>query len=253
MKRILVLAILFYWVWLVCCEKGIESTIVTAQVVKTLVLENNTATVILGKTRLGNVFLPQPNDTNFINIFPINVSPITNASVKINDTELTEKVSGVYFKPAIDLQHQQRYNLCIVTEKETIAGSCVLPDSFAITHPSTNDTLLFFFARVVWTKSDSAEHYIISVKPVDATNQAKGWDKNLIADSTSYVIPQETFMDTAGNFYPGEYLISLVAINGAWKKGSLDLFLNGGNLSGALGIFGAAVYAQPVIVNIKSP
>jgi len=43
----------------------------------------------------------------------------------------------------------------------------------------------------------------------------------------------------------------MMSFNGAWKKGSLDLILSGGNLNGAPGIYGAAVYARSVLVNIK--
>uniref|UniRef100_A0A7C6EDG4 DUF4249 family protein n=1 Tax=candidate division WOR-3 bacterium TaxID=2052148 RepID=A0A7C6EDG4_UNCW3 len=249
MKQIRVLAILFWTVWLMQCEKEIESIVVTAQVTKTLAPESNTATVILGRTKFHNVFLEQPSDTSFTNIFPVTVQPITGAAVKINEISLREKIDGVYFKPALDLQYMQRYDLHITTDKETITGNCVLPDSFSIIYPNAGDTLIFFSARVVWSKSDSAEHYIIGVQPVDTLNKAQGWNKDFSADSISCVIPQEAFIDTMGNFYPGEYSISLMAINGAWKLSEVG----GGNLTGAQGIFGAAVYAQPIVVNIKSP
>lgn len=189
----------------------------------------------------------------FGNDFPFGVQPINDALVKINEINLPEKIDGVYFKSALDLQFCQRYNLYIATEKETITGSCVLPDSFSIIRPTHGDTLIFIEVRVSWSQSDSAEYYIIGVKPADTTSKAQGWEKNFPADSTSCVIPQTAFMDTLGDFYPGEYTFTLMAINGAWKKGSLDLFLSGGNLQGAVGLFGAAVYAKPVVTYVKSP
>jgi hypothetical protein len=243
--------ILFCSLLLTHCEDEYESAVVTAQVAKTLAPESNTATVILGRTKFYNVFLQQPSDTSFVNPFPFTVQPISGALVKINDIGLPEKIDGVYFKPALDLQYLQRYNLYIATEKETINGSCVLPDSFSIVYPIAGDTIIFFDVRADWTTSDSAEHYIIGVQPIDSLNGAKGWTKDFPPESTYCVIPQEAFMDTLGDLKVGEYSINLMSFNGAWKKGSLDLFLSGGNLNGAPGLFGAAVYARTVVVNIR--
>ena len=228
-----------------------ESAVATAQVTKTLGPESNTATVIFGRTKFYNVFLEQPSDTSFGSVFPFTVQPITGALVKINDISLPEKIDGVYFKPALDLQYMQRYNLYIATEKETITGSCVLPDSFSIIYPNSNDTLIFYDVTATWTSSDSAEHYIIGVQPVDSSNKARGWTKDFSPDSTSCIIPQSAFLDTIGDLQTGKYLINLMSFNGAWKKGSLNLFLSGGNLYGAPGLFGAAVYAKSVVVNIR--
>lgn len=254
MKRIARFLILLTLLSGICfwqCQEQLKTTIVTAQVVKTLYPESNTATAIVGRTNAYNLFIEQPNDTNFDNVFPLTVQPITDALVKINNLTLPEKIRGVYFKPAFDLVYLQRYDLTIVTEDETITGSSVLPDSFSIILPNSGDTLIFYGARIVWNKSDSAEHYIISVTPVDTANKAQGWEKDFPAETTACLIPQPAFMDSAGKFYPGEYTITIMAFNGAWKKGSLDLFLSGGNLKGALGIYGAAVYAKPVVFYVK--
>lgn len=86
---------------------------------------------------------------------------------------------------------------------------------------------------------------------MDTANKKSGWTKDFPAETTACLIPQEVFMDTLGNFYPGQYMISMMSFNGAWKKGSLKLFLSGGNLNGAPGLFGAAVYAKSVVVNIR--
>lgn len=250
-KKIFIPILVFGSLWLIQCKEELGSAVVTAQVAKTLSPESNTATVIAGRTAIYNLFIAQPSDTSFGNIFPVSVKPITGASVKINDISLPEKVDGVYFKPAFDLQYMQRYDLYITTDTEIITGSCLLPDSFSITMPVAGDSVVFFDARVVWTRSDSTEHYILDVSPVDPANKARGWTKDFPVDSTSCLIPEQTFMDTTGNFFPGEYMISIMSFNGAWKKGSLDLFLSGGNLNGAPGLFGAAVYAKTVVVNIR--
>lgn len=243
--------IIFCALCFIKCEEEIHTTIVTAQVAKTLAPESNTASVIIGRTTLLNVFIDQPGDTSFTNIFPVNVEPITGALVKINDVTISEKIDGVYFKPSLDLQFMQRYNLHIVTDNESITGSCVLPDSFSIRAPSSGDSVLFYDARVVWSKSDSAEYYIVGLTPLDTANKTQGWSKAFPAETTACLIPQQAFIDTAGNFYPGEYMISMMSFNGAWKKGNLDLILSGGNLNGAPGIYGAAVYTRSVLVNIK--
>jgi len=193
--------ILFCGLWLIHCEEEIKTTIVTAQVAKTLAPESNTATVVIGRTTLLNVFIEQPSDTSFANIFPVNVEPITGALVKINETVLSEMIDGVYFKPALDLQYMQRYDLHITTDNETITGSCVLPDSFSILMPVSGDSVIFFDARVVWTKSDSAEYYIVSLTPMDTANKSQGWTKDFPAETTACLIPQQAFRDTAGNFY----------------------------------------------------
>jgi hypothetical protein len=235
---------------LIGCDEN-KSAMVTAQLAKTLFPESNNATVIAGRTAISNFFIDQPGDTSFAHTFPVYVEPITGASVKINDISLSEKVDGIYFNSALDLQYMQRYNLYITTEKETITGSCVLPDSFSIAFPNPNDTIIFFDALVDWTTSDSAERYIIEVKPVDPSNKSPGWTKDFPSETTSCVIPQAAFMDTLGDLQAGEYSINLMSFNGAWKKGSLKLFLSGGNLNGAPGLFGAAVYAKSVVINIR--
>jgi hypothetical protein len=228
-----------------------KSTMITAQVAKNLSPESNTATVIAGRTAISNFFIDQPSDTSSNHIFPAWVEPVTGASVKINDISLAEKVEGVYFQSGFDLQYVQRYNLYITTEKETINGSCVLPDSFSIAFPNMEDTILFYDAMVDWTTSDSAEHYIIEVEPVDQSNKAMGWTKDFPPETTSCIIPQATFMDTVGDLQVGKYSINLSSFNGAWKKGSWKFFPSGGNLSGAPGLFGGAVYAKSIVVYIK--
>lgn len=243
--------ILFYGLWLIRCEKEIKTTVVTAQVAKTLAPASNSATVIIGQTTLYNVFIDQPSDTSLTNVFPVYVEPVTKASVKINEIKLSEKVNGVYFHPTFDLQYLQKYDLYIATDQETITSSCVLPDSFSILLPFPEDSVLYSDARVVWSKSDSAEYYIVSLTPMDTANKSQGWSKDFPAETTACLIPQDAFMDTLGNFYPGQYMISMMSFSGAWKKRGLDFIFSGGNLNGAIGIYGAAVYAKPVLVYIK--
>jgi hypothetical protein len=47
---------------------------------------------------------------------------------------------------------------------------------------------------------------------------------------------------------PGEYQFGITAVNGGWNGSAMDLYLNGGNLDGAKGVYGCAVYARPVLV-----
>ena len=248
----IVTIIVFLVIFLISCGKEkYESIVVTAQVAQTLEPESNTATVLIGKTTIENIFLePDLTDTTFSDdVFPITVEPISGAFVKINALTLSEKADGVYFKAALDLEYMKKYDLYIETEDVTINGTCFLPDSFSIITPHNADTLLFNNITVVWSKSDSAEHYIVGVQPVDTLNEAEGWSDCF--EDTSCIVPEGAFEDTLGNFCSGVYSISLMAFNGAWKKGALDLFFSGGNLSGAKGIYGAAVYPPVLVINVK--
>lgn len=251
-KFLILSTILIGTLFSIGCEKEYEYLVITAQVAKTLDPESNTATLYIGRTIITNLFLeePDPNDTLFADDpFPVTVEPISGALVKVNETVLSEKTKGVYFEAALDLEYMKKYDLYIEVDDEIITGTCVLPDSFSIITPVYGDTVSNDSTRVVWSKSDSAEHYIVGVQPVDTLNQAQGWC-NCLEDTFS-TVPRAAFEDSLGFFCPGEYSISLMAFNGAWKKGALDLFLSGGNLDGASGIYGAAVYSSILVVNVR--
>ncbi len=231
------------------CQEEYKFLVVTAQVAKSLEVESNTATVLVGRTRLLNLFIEQPIDTNFTDDLPATVEPVSQALVSVSEIVLPEKTKGVYFKAGLELEYKKRHNLLIITGTDTITGSCVLPDSFSIVEPKNGETLTFTNIRVVWSKSDSAERYIIGLSPIDTANKAEGFSASV--KDTFCLIPEAACKDSAGNFFPGRYLIDLMAINGAWKKGSQDLFLSGGNLQGARGIYGAVIYARRVMIEVS--
>jgi hypothetical protein len=242
---------------LVGCDLSEFSTIiVTAQVAKTLNPESNTASILIGKATVENILsdewmeTPDVGDTNFLDyVFPARIEPVGGATVTLNSENIGQKLPGVYFKAAMDLQYLARYDLSITTpDGRTITGHGFLPDSFSIVAPA--DSLIYDHAtdtlRAVWTESDSAETYIVGLSPSDTASAAVGWTDG--RTDTSCVVPATAFQDSLGNFVPGEYIFGVTAVNGGWNKGALDFLLSGGNLEGASGTFGCAVYPRPVRV-----
>jgi hypothetical protein len=255
MRLALTTAFLLAMIVLVGCDQNQFSTvIVTAQVAKTLSPESNTASVLVGTATIQNIFhndwmkSPDPGDTSFwSDPFPASVEPMAGADVRLNSDPVGQKVSGIYFKAALDLHYLERYNLSIVTPAgKTITAHGFLPDSFSILGPRDGDSLRIGTdtLRAVWTKSDSAETYLVGVSPADTSNPAVGWSAAL--PDTTCIVPDAAFRDSSGAAVPGEYVFSIMAVNGGWNKSGLDLFLSGGNVEGASGTFGCAVYPRPV-------
>jgi hypothetical protein len=237
-----------------CDESQFSTVIVTAQVAKTINPESNTASVLVGTATIQNIFhndwmkSPDPGDTSFwSDPFPANISPMADADVRLNNDPVGQKVSGVYFEAALDLHYLARYDLSIVTPAgKTITAHGFLPDSFSILGPRDGDSLRIGTdtLRAVWTKSDSAETYLVGVSPADTSNPAVGWSAAL--PDTACIVPDAAFRDSSGVAVPGEYIFSIMAVNGGWNSSGLDLFLSGGNVEGASGTFGCAVYPRPV-------
>jgi hypothetical protein len=257
MKPLSAAAFLLVVVALVGCDHDQFSTvIVTAQVAKTLNPESNTASVLVGTATIQNILQadwmksPDPGDTSFwSNPFPASIEPMAGADVRLNSDPVGHKVSGVYFKAALDLRYLERYDLSIVTpEGKTITAHGFLPDSFSIIGPRDGDSLRVGTdtLRVVWTKSDSAETYLVGVSPADSSNSAVGWSDGMT--DTTCLVPDAAFRDSFGVAVPGEYILSIMAVNGGWNKSGLDLVLHAGNVDGASGTFGCAVYPRPVSI-----
>jgi hypothetical protein len=242
------------------CDEGWETLLVTAQVTRTLGVPSNTASVLIGKVNIVNVFrddwleTPDPGDTTFWahDPLPARVTPVGGAMVYVSNRKVDQRLPGIYFQAALDLQFKQPYDLSIETaDGKLITGRAWLPDSFAITGPAPGATLHPDSVRLTWTRSDSARTYLVDVSPTDTLSPAAGW-----ADSrtdTTCLVPRAAFADTLGNPAPGQFYVTVTAINGGWKKSALDLVLAGGNLSGAVGTFGCATLPPPVIFAVSAP
>jgi len=230
-----------------CDEAEFTKVVVSGQVTKTLDPASNTASVLIGTATLANLFLetPDPGDSTFWedDPFPASVTPMAGADVRVNGGTVGQRLPGAYFA-VLDLQHLAPYQLVIETpEGESITARGFLPDSFSIAGPAAGDTLHRDSVVAVWTRSDSAETYLVGVTPPDST--APGWADG--TTDTTIAVPAAAFEDTLGNVVPGTYLLSVTAINGDWRKSGLDLLFSGGNLTGdAVGTFGCAVLSRPV-------
>jgi hypothetical protein len=242
------------WLLLAACDSTRFSTlVVTAQVAKTLDPESNTASILVGEATIDNIFhddwmeTPDPGDSSFwSNPFPARVTPLSGSAVTVNSTTVGQKVPGVYFQAGLGLNYLARYDLNIVTaDNRTVTAHGFLPDSFSILSPQDAETLDIAddTLRAVWSGSDSCETYLVGVSPADSGSTALGWSDALT--DTTCVVPAAAFKDSFGVAVPGSYVFSVTAVNGGWNKSGLDLFLSGGNLSGAVGTFGCAVYPRP--------
>ena len=256
MKRF-ILFVLVLGLFLSCNEERFSTLVVTGQVAKTLGPESNTASVLLGKATVENLFhdewmeTPDPGDTTFWNdVFPARITPIANADVQVNSETIGQKLPGIYFKPAIELNYLDRYDLEIETpDGKLITANGFLPDSFAITNPHQGDTLSPDSVIAIWTLSDSSEVFLVGITPADSASSARSWAGSF--QDTCCSVPGSVFQDTLGAFVPGEYILTVTAVNGGWNKSGLDLFLSGGNLDGALGTFGCAVLPKPVVFQVR--
>jgi len=232
------------------CSNKIEEYTITGQVAKTLYPESNTITVLIGKTTIQIPFyMDSPDYCDTLPDFPVTVIPTEDADVTVGEYTILEKLKGIYFKAAIDLKYLNKYDLSIILpDGKEFHSSCFLPDSFSIIAPEDNDTFSLSSITTIWSISDSAESYVINVAPCDSSNNARGWSASI--GDTSAIIPDSAFMDSLNNYIEGDYSVCISAINGSWHKSSADLFLNGGNIDGAWGVYGAVVYSKPVIIKL---
>jgi hypothetical protein len=237
------------------CEVDKYSTlVVTGQVARTLAPESNTASILLGEATVQNILqddwlsTPDPTDTSFgISVFPATITPVGDATVKLNSSTVAKRLPGIFFAPALDLQYKTRYDLEVkLDDGRRVTAYAFLPDSFSLVVPRPGDSLRIETEtlRVVWTRSDSARTYVVGITPADSLSTAQGWSGS--RTDTFCLVPLSAFQDSLGVAVPGNYQVSVTAVNGGWKKGGLDLLFAGGNLSGAVGLFGCAVYARPV-------
>ena len=242
------------------CEEGWETLMVTAQITRTLGMPSGTASVLIGKVNVVNVLnddwleTPDPGDTTFWanDPLPARVTPVGNATVYVGNRAVGQRLPGVYFQAALDLEFKHRYDLSVETpDGKKVTGQAWLPDSFALTGPEPGTTLHPDSVRVTWSRSDSARTYIVGVAPTDSLSPAQGWADGLT--DTTCLVPRAAFEDTLGVLSPGGFYVTVTAINGVWKKSALDLVLTGGNLSGAAGTFGCATLAPPVLFSVQTP
>jgi hypothetical protein len=239
-----------------CDQESFSTIVVTAQVAKTLNPESNTASILVGKATIANLFhddwmdTPDPGDTSFANyMFPARIEPVGGAAVTLNSGTVAQRLPGVYFAAALDLQYLSRYDMSITTDDgKVITAHGFLPDSFGIVQPQQGDSFGLGDVAATWTSSESCETFIVGVNPVDTASLAVGWSDS--RTDTFCTIPASAFRDSLGNFVPGDYVFGVTAVNGGWNKSGLDLFLSGGNVSGASGVFGCAVYPRPVVIRV---
>jgi hypothetical protein len=238
----------------VVCDDLFRTMLVTAQVVRTLGVPSSTASVLAGDLTLENIFTedwlenPEPGDTSFWSIpLPARVTPVAGADVRLNGVQLGQRLPGVYGRAALDLEYRERYELEMTTDDgRTVTAHGFLPDSFAVTSPGQAAILDPDSVRATWTHSDSCQAFLVGVQPVDTASTAAGWADSF-ADTTC-LVPRSAFCDSLGELQAGGYVLSVMAVNGGWNKSGLDLLLQGGNLSGALGTFGCAVLPLPVAI-----
>lgn len=258
MRRLALLLLLFVAAFQGGCGEDEFSTfVVTAQVARTLDPACSTASILLGKATVTNIFhdewmqTPEPGDTNWIRwAFPARVLPSGGATVTLNSVAVPERVSGIYFLPAAELVFGRRYDLSITTsDGKTITAHGVLPDSFQQLAPADGDSFGPEPVRVIWTSSNNAEAYLVGCQPVDSSSAASGWSDS--RTDTTCLVPVTAFQDSLGTLVPGDYVVGVTAVNGGWNKSGLDLFISGGNVSGALGVFGCAVYPRPAVIRVR--
>jgi len=232
-----------------------ESPVVTAQVSRMLEPNLMTATVLLGKAKLSlpdPLATPDPWDTTFAaDMFPLWLTPVTGATVTLNGASVPERISGVYFDLPDSLPFLRPYDLRIVLPTDTtapITARAVLPDSFHIARPAEDESLGFDSLRVVWTHSDSCRVFTVQVTPDDTASHARGFVQSL--SETTLVVNRTAFADSVtGDYLPGAYHVTVWALNGGWKRG-IDLIRNAGNVHNAVGLFGCATYACPVMIRV---
>lgn len=232
-----------------------ESQVVTAQVSRMLEPNLTTATVLIGKASLSlpdPLATPDPWDTTFsADMFPLWLTPTHGATVTLNGEAVPERINGVYFDLPDNLSYLQSCDLRIVLPTDTtapITAHAVLPDSFSIVNPVEGESLGFDSLRVVWTHSDSCRVFTVQVAPDDTASHANGFIQSL--SETTLVVPRTAFADSAtGDILPGDYHVTVWALNGGWKRG-LDLIRNAGNVHGAIGLYGCATYARPVRIRV---
>ena len=256
--RFLSLALLVALVLVPACDElSWKTLVVTAQVAKTLDPESNTASILVGEATVENILhddwmeTPDPGDTTYWDDpFPAKLTPVRDADVRLNGDPVGEKVPGVYFAASLDLEHGRRYDLGIeLADGRKVTAAGVLPGRFGVLAPEPGGVLDAKSVRATWTRSDSAERYVVGVTPADSASPAQGW-VDATADTT-LMVPAAAFRDSLGNPAPGDFVFSVSAVSGGWNKSGLDLFLAGGNVAGAAGVFGCAVHPAPVLFRVE--
>lgn len=236
-KSILIILGVISVIFLSCDHIFFEKYTVSATLVKNHTGEFDVANVIIGKVNVDIPVYMDNFDYSDSASFPANVEPVSNAVVKIGDTEIPMSTNGIYSKADMSLEYKQSYSLSItIGDTLNINSEAVVPDSFSIITPADNDTVGIHGVEVVWHRSDSASFYVVYVDDAeDSVSLANGYE-NVVKD-TSVVLPDSCFMDLDGNPIEGVYKIHVFAVNGAWKHGILSFILGGGNVHGAWGTY----------------
>ncbi len=229
----------------VSCNKiKLEKYTVSATLVKSAIGEYDVATVLLGKLSVDiPIYIDNYSASDSAEL-PGNVEPVKDAIVKVGDVSLPMTAPGVYSKANMSIEYKKSYPLTItIGDSVELESEAVVPDSFSIISPITNDTVDMHGIRVVWHKSDSASFYVVYVDDAeDSTVTVNGYEN--VVNDTSIVLPDSCFEDLDGSPVQGFYQIHVVAVNGAWKHGALSFILGGGNVDGAWGTYAITTKAN---------
>ncbi len=236
-KGILILVLVSLFFLFSCDRISLEKYTVSATVVKNHNGEYDVANVVIGKVHVDiPIYVDNYYDPDSA-ILPARAEPVKDAVVKIGSISIPMTGAGIYTKRDMHLEYKRSYPLSItVGDTFHMSSEAVVPDSFSIITPSNGDTMDIHGVEVTWHKSDSANFYIVYVDYSEDTAAEVNGYENVVKD-TSVLLPDSCFTNLDGNIVEGSYIVKVIAVNGAWKRGVLSFILGGGNIDGAWGTY----------------
>lgn len=237
------------------CLPTYKVTVMTGQVASLPGAGAPNATILLGQASIqypGYAPTPDPLDTLFLTgVFPVGLDPIEGAEVRINSGMVPERLSGIYFQTLPPAIYPGPADLEITFPGEpgwpTIRAHAVLPETFSLVAPAPGESLDRQQVLLAWSRSDSARAYYVHVGPTDTLRQARGLLQT--TRDTTLQVPPGAFSDSFLNPLPGDYVARVWAVYGGWNQAGFPIHI-GGSVQNAVGLFGAATYARPIVFRV---
>ena len=185
-------------------------------------------------------YVYDPGDTILTGIYNATVSIVTQDTEIVYELHITDTLV-IYRTPAGEwLQPEHEYTLRVeIPDGELIEANATVPGNFVILYPQEFDTVDTNTA-LIWTSSNYAYYYIVSVSPVDTTVTQPPFYIPLLTRDT--VLPRFVypfFFQEAG-----DYLLRVEAIDSSYFR---YISYEEGNLENALGVFGGTVVKEMIV------
>ena len=173
---------------------------------------------------------------------PSFLTPLNNATVKVNDEILSEAYDGQYQGSLNNITPQDTVDILVATQEgDTGKATMIIPGNFSL---NIHDTAFVYDSisslDLSWTHSENASSYLVIVYKVDSTAQSPSLIMKETTQDTTYSISKD-------NLEKGQYLIQVASVYGRLNASMPQ----SGTMIGVLGQVATLFIKKPVLITLN--